>query len=107
MQDGQIHNQSITASSHYAKYPPWEARLNAGNANSWYAVARDTNPWIQVDLGKVMWLKGVATQGKMFTLFVKTYKLAYSSDQITWFTFKEPDGKTDKVGARAGCSNHD
>ena len=97
MQDGQISNQSITASSHYANYPPWEGRLNAGIAKSWYAVSRDTKPWIQVDLGKLTWLKGVATQGKMFSLFVKTYKLAYSSDEVRWFIYREPDAKDDKV----------
>ena len=98
MQDGRISNQSITASSHYFKYPPWEGRLNAGVAKSWYAVAEDTKPWIQVDLGKVTWLKGVTTQGKMFTFFVKTYKLAYSSDEVTWFIYREPDAQVDKVG---------
>jgi len=97
MQDGRISNQSITASSHYFNYPPWGGRLNAGIAKSWYAVAEDTDPWIQVDLGKVTWLKGVATQGKMFSLFVKTYKLAYSSDEVTWFNYREPDAKVDKI----------
>ena len=99
MQDGQISNQSITASSYYFNYPPWGGRLNTGIEKSWYAVAEDTKPWIQVDLGKVTWLKGVATQGKMFSLFVKTYKLAYSSDEVTWFIYKEPDAKVDKVGS--------
>ena len=95
MQDGQISNQSITASSYHFNYPPWGGRLNTGIAKSWYAVAEDTKPWIQVDLGKVTWLKGVATQGKMFSLFVKTYKLAYSSDEVTWLIYKEPDAKLD------------
>ena len=51
-----------------------------------------------MDLEKLTWLKGVATEGKMFSLFVKTYRLAYSSDGIKWITYKEPDGKSDKVG---------
>ena len=51
-----------------------------------------------MDLGKVTWLKGVATQGKMFSLFVKTYKLVYSSDEVTWFVYREADAKVDKVG---------
>lgn len=97
MQDGQISNQSITASSYYFNYPPWVGRLNTGIAKSWYALAEDTKPWIQVDLGKVTWLKGVATQGKMFSLFVKTYKLAYSSDEVKWLIYKEPDAMADKV----------
>lgn len=97
MQNGQISNQSITASSHHLNYPPWGGRLNSGMAKSWYAVAEDANPWIQVDLGRLTWLRGVATQGKMFTLFVKTYKLVYSSDEVTWFVYREPDTKVDKV----------
>ena len=63
MHDGRISNQSIT-SSHHPKYPPW-------NARSWYAFARDDKPWNQVDIGKLTWLQGVVTQGKMFTLFCR------------------------------------
>ncbi|PFX13376.1 EGF-like repeat and discoidin I-like domain-containing protein 3 [Stylophora pistillata] len=89
MENGHISNQSITASSHYHRYPPWHARLNSGTAVSWYALPSDPNPWIQVDLDMPTWLKGVATQGKRFSLFVKTYKLAYSSDGIHWSTYKD------------------
>ena len=89
MENGHISNQSITASSHYHRYPPWHARLNSGTAVSWYALPSDPSPWIQVDLGMPTWLKGVATQGKRFSLFVKTYKLAYSSDGIHWSTYKD------------------
>lgn len=97
MESGHISNQSITASSQYPRYPPWHARLNTGSARSWYALPSDRNPWLQVDLEKLTWLKGVATEGKMFSLFVKTYKLAYSPDGIKWITYKEPDGKSDRV----------
>ncbi|KAJ7357706.1 hypothetical protein OS493_023842 [Desmophyllum pertusum] len=27
----------------------------------------------------------------------QTYKLTYSSDQITWLTYREPDSKDDKI----------
>ena len=97
MESGKVRNQFITASSHYVGFPPWKARLNTGSANSWYGLPEDPNPWIQVDLVTPAWLKGVATQGKLFALFVKTYKLAYSTDGVKWFTYKEPDGKSDKV----------
>ena len=100
IESGQISNQSLTASSNYFKFPAWKARLNSGMAKSWYAFAEDRHPWIQVDLEKLTWLKAVATQGKMFSFFVKTYELAYSTDEVTWFTYgelDENDKKVDKV----------
>ena len=96
MENGKISNQSITASSYYSSYPPWSARLNAGISKSWYAKPHDPTPWIQVDLGKSTWVKGIATQGKAFTLYVKSYKLAYSPDQLTWFPYRGND-RTEKV----------
>ena len=96
MENGKISNQSITASSYYSSYPPWSARLNAGISKSWYAKPHDPTPWIQVDLGKPTWVKGVATQGKMFTMYAKSYKLAYSPDQVNWFPYRGND-RTEKV----------
>lgn len=100
MENGQIANESITASSHHFKYPAWKARLNSEIEKAWYAVTRDRHPWIQVDLEKPTWLKAVATQGKMFSFYVKTYKVAYSPDEVTWFTYGEAGDnniKADKV----------
>lgn len=97
MENGKISNQSITASSHYTQYPPWSARLRAGSEKGWYALPSDyPSPWIQVDLGKPTWLKGIATQGKRFTIYVKTYKLAYSLDKVTWLIYRG-NGYNDKV----------
>ena len=75
MENGKISDQSITASSHYPSFPPWKARLRSGISKGWYAMPHDPSPWIQVDLGEATWLEGVATQGKMFSLCVKSYKL--------------------------------
>lgn len=97
MENGKISNQSITASSYYPQYLPWSARLRTGTEKGWYALPNDVpSPWIQVDLGKPIWLKGVATQGKRFTIFVKTYKLGYSLDKVTWSIYRG-NGQTDKV----------
>ena len=96
MENGKISDQSITASSHYPSFPPWKARLRSGISKGWYAMPHDPSPWIQVDLGEATWLEGVATQGKMFSLCVKSYKLVYSPDQVTWFTYRGNQG-TDKV----------
>ena len=106
MQSGKVGNHSITASSHYSKYPAWKARLNSGIEKAWYAFPQDPQPWIQVDLEKPTWLKAVATQGKVFSFYVKTYKVAYSPDEVTWFTYGEPgddDKKVDKVWRHYTC----
>ena len=53
-----------------------------------------------MDLGKPQtWLKGVATQAKMFSMYVTSYKLAYSQDQVTWFYYRG-DSDNDKVGVK-------
>lgn len=105
MENGHISNQSITASSYYSRYPPWLARLKSGAEESWYALPSEPNPWIQVDLDKLTWLRGVATQGKRFSLFVKTYKLAYSLDGIHWSTYKKANGEKEMVGVSYSTVN--
>lgn len=106
MESGKIKNQSITASSYYPQYPPWSARLRSGISKGWYAFPYDPLPWIQVDLGKQTWLKGVATQGKMFSMYVTSYKLAYSQDQVTWFYYRG-DSDNVKVGVKsASCPKY-
>ena len=97
MENGAISNQSIAASSHYTRYPPWSARLRAGNEKGWYALPNDPSPWIEVDLGKPTWLKGVATQGKRFSIFVKTYKIAYSLDKVNNWRIYRGNEQSDKV----------
>ena len=106
MESGKISNQSITASSYYPQYPPWTARLRAGHAKGWYAMPYDSSLWIQVDLGKPTWLKGVATQGKRFSMYVKSYKLAYSLDQVRWFPYRgnQTDDKVRAVSGAASCA---
>ncbi len=38
-----------------------------------------------------MFVKGVATQGKRFTLYVKTYTFGYSNDGKSWAMYEEND----------------
>jgi len=89
LSDGRIANSSITASSHYTRYPPWKARLNSGSENAWYALPWDLKAWIQVDLGRPTIVAAVATQGKRFSHYVKTYKLGFSDDGKSWKMYKE------------------
>ena len=46
---------------------------------------------MQVDFGTSTLVTSIATQGKRFTLYVKTYKLGYSDDGKTWTMYKESD----------------
>lgn len=54
---------------------------------------------VQIDLGRVRSVSGVATQGYMMQMFVSQYKLNYSTDGTTWQSYREngPDSGT-KVG---------
>ena len=88
-----IPDSSLTASSHYKKYPPFKARLHCGADCAWYAEPWDhSQPWLQVDLGNVSLVSGIATQGKRFTNYVKTYKIKFSVDRTSWNEYKE-DGQ--------------
>ena len=44
---------------------------------------------VQVDLGIPTLVVSIATQGRRFTLYVKTYKLGYSDDGKTWTMYEE------------------
>ncbi|KAJ7363233.1 Asparagine-rich protein (ARP protein) [Desmophyllum pertusum] len=87
--DGRIANSSFQASSHYSSYPPWKARLNNLREEAWYGYPSDRNPWIQVDLGTPTPPRAVATKGKQFTFYVKTYQLGFSDDGKSWTMYKE------------------
>ncbi|XP_078371414.1 lactadherin-like, partial [Oculina patagonica] len=87
--DGRIANSSFNASSYYSNYPPWKARLNSGHEKAWYGKPWDVNPWILVDLGTPKVVGAVATQGKRFTFYIKTYKLGYSDDGKSWKMYEE------------------
>ena len=89
LQSREIPDNALTASSHYSRYPPSKARLHCGPDCAWYATPADPEPWLQVDLGKLSLVSAIATQGRRFTLFVKTYKILYSIDGKSWDAHKE------------------
>lgn len=53
---------------------------------------------VQVDLGTPRLVTSIATQGKRFTLYVKTYKLGSSDDGKTWTIYKESGTVKVKLG---------
>ncbi|XP_078085041.1 neuropilin-2a isoform X1 [Mustelus asterias] len=101
MESGQISNMQITASSSYA-FGNWDAtqgRLNF-HMNGWTPNEDTVKEWIQVDLGILKILTGVATQGAISvdtskTYFVSSYKLEMSSNGEDWMTYRQ--GKNHKL----------
>ena len=85
-----IKDEAFSASSHYKGYPPSMARLNTEPNKAWYAEPWDVHkPWIQIDLGAPAFVSAVASQGKKFTLFVKSYKVKYSEDKDKWYSCEQ------------------
>lgn len=106
MESGDITDDQITASSEYnSNYGGVHARLKKGGF--WAAKRNDANQWIQVDLGKIMTVKGVATQGRpsSYLQCVTKYKLQYGNDGQTFSDYKEEGKSSAKVlNNRSHCS---
>lgn len=61
------------------------------HAGTWCAL-NNTGQWLQIDLGYLHVVTGVATQGRNSTLeqmWVKTYQLSFSKNGKTWEVYKE------------------
>ena len=57
---------------------------------SWCSNTQANTEYLQVDLGKIATLTGIATQGdKIEDEWVKTYTLKYSINGSTWTEYKE------------------
>ncbi|XP_059808882.1 EGF-like repeat and discoidin I-like domain-containing protein 3 isoform X1 [Hypanus sabinus] len=107
MQGGAIEDNQITASSTHLgflglkRWRPELARLNnKGIVNAWSMATFDHNPWFQVDLLRKMRITGVVTQGALAVgvpEYIKAFKIAYSFNGISFNTFKDSDGNTDKI----------
>ncbi|XP_072434690.1 neuropilin-2-like isoform X2 [Chiloscyllium punctatum] len=101
MESGQISNMQITASSSYT-FGNWDAtqgRLNY-QVNGWTPNEDTVREWIQVDLGILKIVTGIATQGAISvdtakTYFVSTYKLEVSSNGEDWMVYRQ--GKNHKL----------
>lgn len=105
LEDRRITNRQISASSHWNNHYAFNARLNnkAGkhdgqyNWGGWCTDQEDKNQYLQVDLGQVRSVSGVATQGYMGEMFVSKYHLNYSTDGLTWHSFRERGENRSKV----------
>ncbi|KAK3703199.1 hypothetical protein QZH41_004966 [Actinostola sp. cb2023] len=105
MQSGAIPNASIKASSIWhdpSGHEPWRARLhnqpklpyNTGvDVAAWVAGNDTLGEYLQVDLGEVMYVTAVATQGRPYLTSesqrVKKYRLAYRLSGNPWKAYRE------------------
>ena len=89
MEDRRILSGNLRASSSYNyNHGPDRARLNIyashGRTGAWVAKYRNTKQWLQIDLGQMCIVKGIATQGrrKGHLEWMKSYVLSYSKDGL-------------------------
>ncbi|XP_060065432.1 uncharacterized protein LOC132545760 [Ylistrum balloti] len=71
-----IPDAQMSAHYSYGDHPASDGRLNA--PQGW--IGQNTASWLQVDLGDVMEVHAVATQGYTSTYYTSEYQLLYSSD---------------------------
>ncbi|KAL9972737.1 hypothetical protein ACROYT_G019101 [Oculina patagonica] len=92
MESRKISNSQITASSYKMYYEPHQARLHmtaSASGNGAWCAGQSHQPreWLQVDLGGMKRVTGIATQGKV-DLFVSAWttrlEVWYSMDKYNW-----------------------
>ena len=90
-----ISDQRFSASSSLSGRSPSDGRLKGSNA--WIpATNNDNNDFLQIDLGSLYFVCGVATQGNPNgNDWTKTYKIKTSLDNVVWTFYSE--GGSEKV----------
>ena len=84
LEDRRILSGQLRASSSYNyNHGPDRARLNIyashGRTGAWVARHRNTKQWLQIDLGQMSVIKGIATQGRREShQWVRNYVMSYS-----------------------------
>ena len=108
MQSGAITDGQISASSHVnADHGAIRGRLymkqDGRKVGAWVAGKRNTNQWLQVDLGNLdPIVTRVATQGRngyQWMQWVAKYQLLYSKDGVNFQYYKEQGQNTVKVSS--------
>ena len=88
-----ISDARMTASSSYSSgYRPSYGRLNESSGlGGWCPTTNsDRTDYLQIDMGEVRSVCGVATQGiRGSTTWTTSYKLQLSTNSITWNNYKE------------------
>ena len=90
-----ISNQRFSALSSLSGRSPSDGRLKGSNA--WIpGTNNDNNDFLQIDLGSLYFVCGVATQGNPNgNDWTKTYKIKTSLDNVLWTNYSE--GGSEKV----------
>ena len=90
-----ISDQRFSALSYYSGYSPSNGRLKGSNA--WIPARNNNNSdFLQIDLGSLYFVCGVATQGSAAgPQWTKTYKIETSLDNDVWAFYSE--GGSEKV----------
>ena len=101
MENDQIPNSAITASSVYSSYRADQGRLyNQGGSRgsgTWLAGTNNLEQWFQVELGDWTKITRVCTQGRLNGAnWVTKYKLVYGYDAVFYKEYKE-EGDDAKV----------
>ena len=97
MYGGGIPDSSFSGTSTiYRVFLPKYGRLNDPHGG-WMPGINSPNQYLQIDLGGVYWVCGLATQGSRFNdAWITKYKISLSMDNITWKIYQW--NGSDKVG---------
>lgn len=81
MENGEIRDEQITATSQHEELSgPSNARLNF-SPFGWVAKTNDLNQWLQVDFQQQAVITGISTQGRReLDQYVKSYTISFSDD---------------------------
>ncbi|KAM8872531.1 uncharacterized protein ACB058_004460 isoform 1-T1 [Synchiropus picturatus] len=83
VEDRNISDSQLSASSSSRQHPPSHARLNGNSC--WISSGSATSSWIQVNLGQKRKVTGIVIQGcPQLDNWVTKFKLKHSIDGITW-----------------------
>lgn len=73
-----------------SKNGPEHARLNGQGSGGWVAKANNGSQWLQIDLGELVRVTKVATQGRRDAdYWVTQFSLSHSLDGEHWAKYKE------------------
>ncbi|KAM6975835.1 uncharacterized protein LKV04_015092 [Tautogolabrus adspersus] len=90
VEDRNISDSALSASSSMGGFSPSQARLNGNSC--WRPSGSASSSWIQVNLGQTRKITGIVIQGcPQYDYWVTKFKIQHSMDGTTW-TDHTPDG---------------
>ncbi|XP_069502497.1 SCO-spondin-like [Ambystoma mexicanum] len=95
LEDGRIHYQQLTASSHKENNPPDAGRLNIvpnilNIEPGWSPLDSDRQPYFQVDFLQPTFISAIVTQGgRQSGGYVTKYRLTYSNDGVHYHNYTD------------------